>query len=148
MKTSFISIETSHHVSRDRISKKISLSKRKVFFLSTFLLDETKTIESIFAFSIICFSVFTKSLSTLLLAFDLDLDVFNLMIDLDLFLVLSILFHQLQIWRFLFSRQQWWILAFVLAFVLAIALYLALYLRQNQLDERRTLSLNSSFHLT
>jgi hypothetical protein len=148
MRTSLISIETSHHVSRDRISKKTFLSKKKVFFLSTFLLDETKTIESIFAFSIICFSVSTKSLSTLLLALDLDLVILDLIIDLDFFLVFSILLHQLQIWRFLFSRQQWWILVLVLAFVLAIVFYLALYLRQNQLDERRALSLNSSSHLT
>jgi hypothetical protein len=39
--------------------KKLSFSKKK-FFFSTFQLDETKTIESIFVFSIICFSVFTK----------------------------------------------------------------------------------------
>jgi hypothetical protein len=31
--------------------------------------------------------------------------------------------------------------------VIALALYLALYLGQNQLDEQRALSLNSSHHL-
>ncbi len=81
-----------------------NFSSRKKSFFSTFQLDETKTIESIFAFSIICFSVYTKSISMLLV---FDLVVFVLVIALVLVLVfVLVLLHQLQIWDFLLFRQQ------------------------------------------
>ncbi len=51
--------------SRDRISKKTFLSKRKIFFF-TFQSHEMKSIDNIFAFSIICFNVYIKSISMLL----------------------------------------------------------------------------------
>ncbi len=45
--------------------KKLFFSKEK-FFFSTFQSHEMKSIDSIFAFSIICFSVYTKFISILL----------------------------------------------------------------------------------
>ncbi len=66
--------------------------KKKIFsfwkrsFFSTFQSHETKLIESIFAFSIICFSVYTKLISILLV---LDLDVLVLVL---LVLVLVLVF--------------------------------------------------------
>ncbi len=73
--------------SASRKKKKPFLLERNVFQL--FQLDETKTIDNIFAFNIICFNVSTKSLSTLLVLV-LDLVVPELMIVLVSCLVLCL----------------------------------------------------------
>ncbi len=61
-----------------------------------------KSIDNIFAFSIICLNVYTKFI-LMLLALDLVVLVLVIVLDLDLVFVL---FHQLQIWDFLLFRQQ------------------------------------------
>ncbi len=56
-----------------------------------------KSIDIIFIFSIICFNVFIKFLSTLLLVLVLDLVVLDLVIVLDLVLCLVFVLLHLQI---------------------------------------------------
>ncbi len=115
--------------------KKLFFSKVKFFFFSTFQSHETKSIENIFAFNIICFSVYTKFISILLV---LDFVVFVLVIAFVLCLVLFLL--QLQNWYFLFAQQQQLILVLVLVLVLVLAR------TQNQFDVKRFLLLMRRLH--
>jgi type II secretory pathway component PulM len=98
-----------------------------------------KSIDNIFAFNIICFSVYTKSIS-MLLVLDLVVLVLVIAFDLDLDLVLL---HQLRVWDFLLFRQQQLILAFGLVLVLVFVLVFFFARVQNQLDVWRFLSLIS-----
>ncbi len=109
--------------------------EKESFFFQLFQLHEMKTIDSIFAFSIICFSVYTKSISILLV---LDLVVLDLVIALVLALVLCLdrSLLQLQIWEFLFAQQQ----QLILVLVFALVFVLDLVLKRDQHDVRRFLS--------
>ncbi len=102
--------------------KKAFLSKRKVFSFnfSFFQLHEMKTIDNIFAFSIICFNASIRSHSKWLLsALDLVVLVFVLVL-----------------------------LVSLVSLVFVLCLCHVFCLRLNQLDEQRALSSYSSFHLT
>jgi hypothetical protein len=87
---------------RELASRKKLFFQEEKFFFSTFQFHEMKSINSIFAFNIICFNVYIKFIS-MLLAFDLV--VLVLVIVLDLVFVFVFL-YQLQIWDFLLFRQQ------------------------------------------
>ncbi len=82
----------------EKVEKKNFSFRKEIFFFQlfqSFQLDETKTIDNIFAFSIICFSVYTKSISILL--------VFVLVV-LVLVLVVVLVFVLLS---FTFSVRDW-----------------------------------------
>ncbi len=114
-----VSIRSSNSFYRVRISRKKKISSRKKSFFSTFQLHKMKSIENIFAFSIICFSVYIKSIPILLA---LVLVVLVLLVFLVSFVSLVFLVH------------------FVLVLVFC--------LRLNQLDEQRASSSYSLSHQT
>jgi hypothetical protein len=83
-------------------------SRKKSFFFQFFQLYEMKTIDNIFAFNIICFSVYTKFISILLV---LDLVVFDLVSAFVLYLD-GFFFNCRYENFFLLSSNSWFLFSF------------------------------------